>query len=73
MDARKLLGIMLGITVAAAAGCSAGADDAGGDDAEAQEGQLRPLERKAIGRAVDYPADKTLRAKLPELEASRKL
>lgn len=72
MDSRKLLGIMLGISVAAAAGCSANADDATTDDAASQEGELRPLERKAIGKAVDYPADKTMRARLPELEASRK-
>ena len=71
MDPRKLLGIMLGISVAAAAGCSAGASDSE-DDAESQEGELRPLERKAIGKAVDYPADKTLRGKLEELEGSQK-
>lgn len=69
---RKLLGIVVGISAAAiAAGCSAGSSDAQ-DDAQAQEGELRPLERKAIGKAAEYPADKTLRAKLDVLESSRK-
>jgi hypothetical protein len=68
---RKLLGISLALSVALAAGCSASAaDDAEG--AQAQEGELRPLERKAIGKAVDYPADKTMRASYETLETSRK-
>ena len=73
MDSRKLLGILLCITVtaAAAAGCKGGASEEE-DEAEAQEGQLRPLERKAIGKAVDYPADTTMRAKLETLEGSQK-
>lgn len=68
---KKLLLAMLGLSVAAAAGCNAGAteDD---DESEAQEGELRPLERKAIGKAVEYPADRTMRARLPELESSQK-
>ena len=68
---RKLLGITLALSAAAAAGCSASAvDDSEG--AQAQEGELRPLERKAIGKAADYPADKTLRTRLEELASSRK-
>jgi hypothetical protein len=68
---RKLLGITLAVSLAAAAGCSASAaDDTEG--AQAQEGELRPLERKAIGKAVDYPADKTMRANLETLESSQK-
>lgn len=71
MDTRKLLGILLGISVAAAAGCSASSQET--EEADAQEGELRPLERKAIGKAVDYPADRTLRTKLEQLEGSQKL
>ncbi len=68
---RQLLSISLALSLAAAAGCSAtAADDFEG--AQAQEGELRPLERKAIGKAADYPADKTLRTRLEELESSRK-
>ncbi|MBX3186118.1 MAG: hypothetical protein KF819_03845 [Labilithrix sp.] len=68
MDLRKLLGIALALSVAAAAGCSATAED----DTEEQEGQLRPLERKAIGKARDYPADKSMRGRLSELQSSQK-
>lgn len=60
--------VTLGLSVAAAAGCSASSSE----DAAAQEGELRPLERKAIGKAVDYPADRTLRARLETLEGSQK-
>ncbi|MDB4935189.1 MAG: hypothetical protein JWP87_2161 [Labilithrix sp.] len=73
---RKMLGALLGLSVgvsgATAAGCSSNAADGQDDEAEAQEGELRPLERKAIGKAVDYAADKTLRSRLEELESSRK-
>ena len=53
---RKLLGLSLALSLAAAAGCSASAAD-DSEGAQAQEGELRPLERKAIGKAADYPAD----------------
>ena len=68
---RKLLGLSLALSLAAAAGCSASAAD-DSEGAQAQEGELRPLERKAIGKAADYPADKTMRNRLEELESSRK-
>jgi hypothetical protein len=71
MNTSKLLVIILGASVATAAGCGASSSEAE-DDARAQEGELRPLERKAIGKAVDYPADGTLRAKLETLESSQK-
>jgi len=67
----KLLGISLALSVAAAAGCSASATD-DTEGAQAQEGELRPLERKAIGKAVDYPADKAMRASFETLESSQK-
>lgn len=70
-SSRKLLGITLALSVAAAAGCSASAAD-DSEGAEAQEGELRPLERKALGKAVDYPADKAMRPRLEELESSQK-
>ena len=67
----KLLGLSLALSIAAAAGCStSAADDT--DGAEAQEGELRPLERKAIGKAVDYPADRAMRATFETLESSQK-
>ena len=68
---RKLLGLSLALSLAAAAGCSASAAD-DSEGAQAQEGELRPLERKAIGKAADYPADRTMRNRLEELESSRK-
>lgn len=71
---KKLLGLTLVLcasSLAAAAGCGASSDDTS-DGAEAQEGELRPLERKAIGKAVDYPADRTMRASFETLESSRK-
>lgn len=70
MDLRKHLGalLLLGAAAAAAAGCSASL----GDDAEAQEGELRPLERRAIGAAVPYEPDLELRARLGELASSQK-
>lgn len=69
MATRKLFGLTLVAALAAAVGCSAA--DAG-DESAAQEGELRPLERKAMGKAADYPADTTMRAKLEELEGSVK-
>ena len=70
---RKLLGLTLALcasSLAAAVGCSASADDT--DGSQAQEGELRPLERKAIGKAADYPADKAMRTHFEELESSQK-
>jgi hypothetical protein len=68
---RKLLGLSLALSLATAVGCStSAADDSEG--AQAQEGELRPLERKAIGKAVDYPADRSMRASFETLESSRK-
>jgi len=66
-----VLGLSVGFAGVTAAGCSTnqGAED---DGAEAQVGELRPLERKALGKAVDYAADKSLRARLEELSSSRK-
>jgi hypothetical protein len=69
MDPKKLLVIALGAAVALATGC---ATQTGDEEAEEQEGQLRPLERKAIGKAVDYPADKTLKTQLDTLTKSQK-
>lgn len=71
MNTTKLLAMLLGASVAAAAGCSTSSSEPD-DEAQAQEGELRPLERKAIGKAVDYPADSTLRGKLLSLESSQK-
>ena len=73
---RKLLvSLVLGLSVGgagvSAAGCSA-SPDTQDDGAEAQVGELRPLERKALGKAVDYAADKGLRDRLEELSSSRK-
>lgn len=66
-----VLGLSVGVAGVSAAGCSTSADTQG-DGAEAQVGELRPLERKALGKAVDYAADKGLRARLEELSSSRK-
>jgi len=67
---RTLLGITLSLAALAAAACSGGG--ATGDDASTDEGELRPLERKAVGKAAEYPADTTLRARLETLESSQK-
>jgi hypothetical protein len=63
--------LALGFAVVALAACSAAADDEAGSS-EAQEGELRPLERKVIGKAVDYEPDTTLRGRLDELASSQK-
>jgi len=62
--------LLLGLSSAVVLGaCRAETTD---DEAEAQEGELRPLERKAIGKARDYKADTSLRTRLSELESSQK-
>lgn len=64
------LALLLGLSAAVALGaCRAESTD---DEAEQQEGELRPLERKAMGKAVDYPADRGLATRISELESSQK-
>jgi hypothetical protein len=58
--------------VGAAATVAACAAETPEDGSEQQEGELRPLERKAMGKAVDYPADRTLATRISELESSQK-
>lgn len=70
MKTTTLLAVLLATSVATAAGCTSSSET--DDSSEAQEGELRPLERKAIGKAVDYPADRSMRAKLETLESSQK-
>src|SRR5205085_160455 len=70
MDARRLTRIALLASVALAAACSSAAPEE--DEVQAGEDHLRPLERKAVGKAVDYPADTKLRAQLETLEKSQK-
>ena len=72
-SSRKLFGLFLVTAVAVAAGCGAqSSSDDSSDGPATSEDHLRPLERKALGKAADYPADTTLRANLEELAASRK-
>jgi len=56
------------IVATATAGCRA----AETEETEEDEGQLRPIERKAMGLASEYPADRSLRGRLTELEGSQK-
>lgn len=65
------LALLIGLSAAVALGaCRAETDE--GDGGEQQEGELRPLERKAIGKAVDYAADRNLATRTSELESSQK-
>ncbi len=70
MFTRKLTRIALLASVALAAACSSAQTD--DDEVQAGEDHLRPLERKAVGKGVDYPADTKLRAQLEDLTRSQK-
>jgi hypothetical protein len=62
-----MLPIALATATVAAVGCGVQ-----GEEASVEEGELRPLERKAVGEAVPYPADTTLRDQLETLTSSQK-
>lgn len=70
MDTRKLTRFALIGAMAFAAACSSASTEE--DETQAGEDQLRPLERKAVGKAVDYPADTKMRANFELLEKSQK-
>jgi hypothetical protein len=56
-----------------ATGIAVGCSDARGKGAAggADEAEMTPLDRLVVGRAMEYPADLTMRAALPELRASQ--
>jgi hypothetical protein len=59
------------LALVTSAGLGACSRDPSGDDLGATEERMTPIDRLIVGKAMDYPADPTLRAALPTLKTSQ--